>query len=602
MTHIQLMDETLANKIAAGEVIERPASVVKELVENAIDAGSTSIEVSLEEAGLQLVRVTDDGRGMDEEDAVLAFERHATSKVKNEFDLFRIRTLGFRGEALATIAAVSKVTLWTSDGRQTGTELEIEGGELLSKRPGALRKGTDIAVRQLFYNTPARLKHMKSLQTELGHTIDLINRLAFSYPRIRFHLMNDGKTIVQTMGRGDQLRNVASIYGVPVARKMIAFEGSNADYTISGWVSLPELTRASKKYMTLLVNHRWVKSYAIDDAILKGLHTFLPIGRYPIIILNVEADPQLTDVNVHPSKKHVRLGKEGELLTLIEQTVREAVQRHVTIPKAAPPQPKRSERSSEQVSLWESTTPYGERTKPSTFPEGRRTEPLPDWLPVEELPVVSFDEGEKEQFDGPMEPVAEEQFPQLEYVGQVHGTYIIAQNEDGFYMIDQHAAQERIKYEYFRDQIGEVNHEERQLLLVPLIFHYSKDEMARIEEHRAQLERVGIFLEPFGRASYTVKEYPSWFPKEEASELIESIIEQVMTKRSIDIAKLREETAIMMSCKRSIKANHYLRKEDAERLLHDLAEAEHPYTCPHGRPVLIHFSTREIERMFKRIM
>lgn len=647
MDIITVMDDALSNKIAAGEVVERPASIVKELVENAIDAGSTTIEIALEEAGLTSIRVTDNGKGMSRKDAVLAFERHATSKISNEHDLFRIRTLGFRGEALASIASVAKIQLWTSDGEAEGTEVQLEGGRVINHDNAAFRKGTDIIVSQLFFNTPARLKYMKTIQTELGHTIDLVNRLALSHPHIAFQLMHENHKILQTAGNGDQRRVLAEIYSVDVARKMIPFKGDNADYTIHGYITLPEMTRASKNYMTLIVNGRWVKSYAVNQAILDGMHTYLPIGRYPIAVINVEADPYLTDVNVHPSKQQIRVSKEGELLALIKTSIHEAIRNHIIIPDAIKKEPA-IKRPSEQTTIWnmQARTTAQEPVSTESIhatswqqkepflssaqntyiqPERRNNEtvmeamaeqpasPVKDEEAIEEnrldeetqlesvspLENKSYLENETEQAD---EAKPEKRFPSLVPVGQVHGTYIIAQNEDGFYMIDQHAAQERIKYEYFRDKVAKVDHEERQLLLMPLIFHYSGSDKTAIEEHMEMLHAVGIFLEEFGPSSYTVREYPSWFPAGEETAIIEDIIEQVLTNKQINIGKLREESAIMMSCKKSIKANHYLTFSDMERLLADLSKAENPYTCPHGRPVLIHFSTYEIEKMFKRVM
>lgn len=621
MDIISVMDDSLSNKIAAGEVVERPSSIVKELVENSIDAESTSIEIALEEAGLTSIRVTDNGKGMSRHDAVLAFERHATSKISNERDLFRIRTLGFRGEALASIASVSKISLWTSDGETEGTEVQIEGGVILKESDAAFRKGTDMTVAQLFYNTPARLKYMKTIQTELGHTIDLVNRLALSHPHIAFKLSHHSQTILQTSGNGDQQRVLNDIYGPAVARKMVPFNGENADFKVNGYVTLPEMTRASKNYMTHIVNGRWVKSYASNDAVLNGLHTYLPIGRYPVAVINVETDPFLTDVNVHPAKQHIRLSKEGELLSLIKSSVHEAVKRAIIVPDAIKKDPIKKQ-PSEQVTIWNEFPPSRERTERSG-----ETKPVRENY-VEKTPIqpTSTDPARKELDSSPaiQEPVytpqpekvmesqeevvqqptemPEKRFPALVPVGQVHGTYIVAQNEDGFYMIDQHAAQERIKYEFFRDKLSNVEIDERQMLLMPLIFHYSSDEIVKIEENKQALNDVGVFLEEFGPSSYTVKEYPAWFPAGEASALIEELIEQVLKTRKADIGKLREETAIMMSCKKSIKANHYLTFSDMEKLLHDLSLAENPYTCPHGRPVLIHFSTYEIEKMFKRVM
>lgn len=605
MDIIKVMDDMLSNKIAAGEVVERPASIVKELVENAIDADSTVIEIALEEAGLTSIRVTDNGKGMTRKDAVQAFERHATSKITNDHDLFRIRTLGFRGEALASIASVSKISMWTSDGETSGTEVHIDGGRLTKHDNAAFRKGTDITVSQLFFNTPARLKYMKTIQTELGHSIDLVNRLALSHPSISFKLTHHSQVLLQTSGNGDQRRVLSDIYGIAVAKKMIPFSGANADYSVQGYVTLPEMTRASKNYMTLIVNGRWVKSHAVNHTVLDAFHTYLPIGRSPVAVINVEGDPFLTDVNVHPSKQHIRMSKEGELLTLIKEAVHEAIKKSVIVPDAIKKEPAKKNLS-EQVNIWDSFRTVKSSPVPERMPI---SEPEPIYEPYEPQMIDDSEQLPWTVNEAPVTPLEplpseppEKAFPSLVPVGQVHGTYIVAQNEDGFFMIDQHAAQERIKYEFFRDKLAMPDHGERQLLLLPLMFHYSADDRTKIEENVTLLQDVGIYLEEFGPASYAVKEYPSWFPTGEETEIIEELIEQVLEKRKVDVGKLREEAAIMMSCKRSIKANHYLTLADMERLLHDLAECENPFTCPHGRPVLIHFTTYELEKMFKRVM
>ena len=637
MGKIQIMDEWLSNKIAAGEVVERPSSVVKELVENAIDADSTSIEIFLEEAGLTSIQVVDNGSGMDEEDALKSFSRHATSKIEKEQDLFRIRTLGFRGEALASIASVAKLTLRTSDG-EGGVHLYLEGGHLKEHKPTALRRGTDITVAQLFYNTPARLKYLKTIQTELGHTIDFINRIALGYPEVAIKLVHNGQTLLQTNGRGQVQQVLAAIYGAHNAKKMLPFEGSNNDYKIHGFASLPEVTRASKNYMSLFVNGRWVKHFVIQKAIIDAYHTYLPIERFPIVLLYVEGDPQLTDVNVHPAKHQVRLSKEPELLKLIEDTIRRAIREVIRIPLAEKKE-KPIKIPSEQMNIWNraTSTPSFDEQKMTSIVERLSNEqaivkesyaPAPVQIPeqgsfeIQQLkeevehagdnfynvdPVKiretePFNVEEQDIIQTEIESTPKLHFPQVEIVGQIHGTYIVAQMEDGFYLIDQHAAQERIKYEYFRDKVGEVNADERQTLLMPLTFHYSADEALRLIEAKVELEQVGVFLEEFGQSSFIVREYPTWFPKGEEQEIIEQLIEQVLNNRKTDIKKLREAAAIMMSCKKSIKANHYLDKQQMERLIEDLRNADNPFTCPHGRPVLIHFTTYEVEKMFKRVM
>ncbi|MDN7241212.1 DNA mismatch repair endonuclease MutL [Planococcus sp. N028] len=611
MGQIRLMEENLSNKIAAGEVVERPTSVVKELVENAIDAGSTTIEVLLLEAGLTSIQIIDNGAGMDDDDALLSFSRHATSKIANEHDLFRIRTLGFRGEALASIASVSKVTLHTSNG-ESGTFIRLEGGRLVEHRAGSLRKGTDIKIEQLFFNTPARLKYMKTLQTELGHTIDLLNRFALSYPAISFKLSHEGKTILQTAGSGEMKRVLADIYGVAIAKKMIPFEGESQDYKISGFASLPEITRANKNYISLFVNGRWVKHYAIANTVHQAYHTFLPLERQPIVVLNIVGDPYLTDVNVHPAKLQIRLSKEKELMELIHTTIRQTISGVVRAPIIEKPKaPKQL--ASKQLDIWKAAYTVQEPAAPITstfalptelvntgFEKVAERDPEPDSFP-EELPVK---EVQAEELEQTVEYVEEEspQFPELEVVGQIHGTYIVAQSDDGFYLIDQHAAQERIKYEYFREKVGNTDASERQALLLPMTFHYSRDEALRLKENMDVLYENGVFLEEFGDTSFIVRDHPTWFPAGFEQEVVEDLIEQVLNERKVDVKKLREDAAIMMSCKRSIKANHFLQKHEMERLLADLKNAEQPFTCPHGRPVIIHFKTYDVEKMFKRVM
>lgn len=628
MGKIQIMDAWLSNRIAAGEVVERPASVVKELVENAIDAGSTSIDVFLLEAGLTSIQVIDNGSGMDEEDALISFSRHATSKIHQEHDLFRIRTLGFRGEALASIASVSKMTMITSTG-ESGTYVELEGGHVTTQKPGPLRKGTDITVAQLFFNTPARLKYMKTIQTELGHTIDLMNRLALGNPQIAFRLLHNGQQLLQTNGRGDVQQVLAAIYGVHNAKKMVPFHGESHDYKVTGYVSLPEVTRASKNYMSLFVNGRWVKHYLVQKAIIDAYHTYLPIERFPIVALFIEGDPYLTDVNVHPAKHQIRLSKEPELLKLIEETIRGKIRDVMRVPLMEKKE-KIAKPATEQLNMWKPVPQldvekmnaiveklYDAQTvqESSILP---MEEPAPTvieehWQPIQPIETNLIEEAssndqmdflneEPQIVESPMKEPKKEPFPALEVVGQIHGTYIVAQMEDGFYLIDQHAAQERIKYEFYREKVGQVNPNERQALLLPLTFHYAADEALILRENRQQLEAVGVFLEDFGQSSFVIREHPSWFPNGEEQDIIEELIEQVLTTKTADVKKMREAAAIMMSCKKSIKANHYLTKEQMVALLDDLRRADNPFTCPHGRPVLIHFTTYEVEKMFKRVM
>ncbi|MCW4644071.1 DNA mismatch repair endonuclease MutL [Bacillus safensis] len=630
---IQLSDD-LSNKIAAGEVVERPASVVKELVENAIDAKSTVIEIDVEEAGLSSIRIIDNGVGIDAEDCKLAFQRHATSKIKDENDLFRVRTLGFRGEALPSIASVSHLEMKTSTGEGAGTHLALQGGKIISEKKTSGRRGTEIVVTNLFYNTPARLKYMKTVHTELGNISDVVNRIALAHPEVSIRLRHQGKVLLQTNGNGDVRHVLAAIYGTAVAKKMLPLHVQSLDFEVKGYISLPEVTRASRNYMSSVVNGRYVKHFPLVKAIHEGYHTLLPIGRHPITFIEMKMDPILVDVNVHPSKLEVRLSKEKELHELIKQGIKEVFQKQQLIPSASVPKkaPMPAVKNEQQSLTFDAKqgkqspaeTPLTYQPEPleSIVYETSHTEAygIPKQEKTEASSPVCYEEASSERVhleesaasleyqetvlhdEEVTETIPEnERVPVMYPIGQMHGTYILAQNERGLYIIDQHAAQERIKYEYYREKVGEIK-QEVQEMLVPLTFHYSKNDMLIIEEHKDILAKVGVFLEPFGSGSYIVRSHPQWFPKGEEAELIEEIIEQVLDEKRVDIKKLREEAAIMMSCKGSIKANRHLRHDEIKALLDELRQTKDPFTCPHGRPIIIHHSTYEMEKMFKRVM
>ncbi|MEH7438030.1 DNA mismatch repair endonuclease MutL [Neobacillus drentensis] len=646
MGKIIQLDDALSNKIAAGEVVERPASVVKELVENAIDAGSTVIEIEVEEAGLAKIRITDNGHGIDEEDVLIAFQRHATSKIKNENDLFRIRTLGFRGEALPSIASVSRLEMKTSTGEGAGNRVVIEGGKVEVFEKTSSRRGTDLIITDLFFNTPARLKYMKTIHTELGNITDVVNRLALSHPEVAFRLIHNERKLLQTNGNGDVRQVLASIYGLAIAKQLVPISGTSLDYKISGFASMPEVTRASRNYISTMINGRFIKNYPLAKAIQEGYHTLLPIGRFPIVLLNIEMDPLLVDVNVHPSKMEVRISKEAELNELVTSLIKEAFKSKVLIPTAYTPvkkevpkseqtafvldegtipesepnnvqkqwsapiervtvsqpieasdftkEPIHTERIGESLG-WETVNPFSAGYESSRVSGGvEEAEELPETIDSTE---VTFEDKPISTESNP----SASRVPRLYPIGQMHGTYIFAQNENGLYIIDQHAAQERLKYEYFREKVGQVE-PELQEMLVPLTFEYSTDEYMKITEHQQELEKVGVFLEEFGMNSFIVRSHPQWLPKGEEKQIIEDMIEQLLSMKKVDIKKLREEAAIMMSCKASIKANRHLRNDEIQALLDDLRKASDPFTCPHGRPIIVHYSVYEMEKMFKRVM
>ncbi|WP_404331555.1 DNA mismatch repair endonuclease MutL [Mesobacillus maritimus] len=668
MGKIKQLDDALSNKIAAGEVVERPASVVKELVENSIDAGSTIVEIDLEEAGMAKIRITDNGGGIEEEDVLIAFQRHATSKIKNENDLFRIRTLGFRGEALPSIASVSRLEMKTSTGETAGTRIMIEGGKVETVEKADSRKGTDITVSDLFFNTPARLKYMKTIHTELGNITDVVNRLALSHPEVSIRLVHNGRRLLYTTGNGDVRQVLAAIYGMNMVKNMIAISGESLDYKINGWITLPEITRASRNYISTMINGRFIKNYPLSKAIQEGYHTLLPIGRFPLVLLDIQMDPLLVDVNVHPSKMEVRLSKEQELNQLVTETIKSTFKTKELIPTGfTAPVPKVEKPKTEQTffeldhlpekeahtnnprpfnevgevreTLSSSQEQGGSQAGPVDSVDGEQEEfaPTNSWSRFSEerhfeqeqvdSSVAIQPQSEEEEQESPVDSradgslslgLSDEQFaatakintqeagvpsrvPTLYPIGQMHGTYILAQNEKGLYIIDQHAAQERIKYEYFREKVGQVE-SELQEMLVPLTFEYSPDECIRITEYLSELEKVGVFLEPFGPNSFIVRAHPQWLPRGEEKETIEEMIEQLLQMKKVDIKKLREEAAILMSCKGSIKANRHLRNDEIQALLDELRRSSDPFTCPHGRPIIVHYSTYEMEKMFKRVM
>ncbi len=597
---IELTDD-LSNKIAAGEVVERPASVIKELLENAIDAGSSVIDILIEEAGLSKMTVIDNGAGIDPEDVSTAFLRHATSKIKNENDLFRVHTLGFRGEALPSIASVARVEMTTSTG-ETGTKIVIEGGQEKEKHHDAARRGTQIEVSNLFYNTPARLKYLKSLPTELGNITDVVNRLALSHPEISFRLSHNGKSLLSTSGNNDLRQVIAAIYGVQIAKKTIPISAESLDFKVSGYGVLPEVNRSNRNYISTIINGRFIKNFALVKAIQEGYHTLLPIGRFPIIVLQIEMDPIIVDVNVHPAKLEVRISKEKELGQLITAAIKEAFHKLQLIPDGSVS--KREKIISEQTQIdFEAEREPKRQESPTLFEKPN----VPDFIPEEEDRLENLDSLVKEppeEYVSDATPVVEEKkerIPKMYPIGQMHATYILAQNEEGLFIIDQHAAQERIKYEFFREKIGEVERE-LQELLVPIVLEFSNDEYIRLSAETERLKEVGVFLESFGQNSFIIRAHPTWFPKGEEEETLRSIVDEALHAPNISIHKLREDTAIMMSCKKSIKANHYLTTADMEALLDTLREASDPFTCPHGRPVIIKYTTYELEKMFKRVM
>ena len=570
MSKIHLMDEILANKIAAGEVVEKCVSVVKELVENSIDAKASIIKVELKDAGTQLIKVTDNGIGMDEEDSLMAFQRHATSKIIDESDLYRISTLGFRGEALPSIASVSNVTLKTCS-KNIGTIVNISGGKVLSVTKGDARIGTIIEIKNLFYNTPARLKHIKSLYSELANITEYMNKIAFSHPNIKFTLTNNDNKILETDGRGDLLKTIKDIYGLEVAKKMYKVKSNLDDYEIEGYISYPSVNRSNKNHMITIVNGRVVKNYDLNRTINDSYHSYKPDNRYPIVVLKINVDPSLIDVNIHPTKMDIKFSKMNELLDEISTMIKNTIGTKNLIPKV--------------------TDPVVEKKHYEQFvlDFNKKEEVYEQELFVnEDLTIKEEVEDEKKELEA-MYPV-----------GIVHGTYIICQNELGMYLIDQHAAKERINYEIYKEKLGNPKKDSLPLLF-PITIEYPSNEFIILKENFEFIRSLNIDINEFGINSIIIKSHPTWLPKGHEEEAIKKILDLIINiEKNFTIEKFNEKLATTLACKMSIKANTNITIEEMERLISDLRKCDNPYNCPHGRPTIIFYSTYELEKLFKR--
>ena len=624
MAQIQLLSSTLSNQIAAGEVIERPASIVKELVENAIDAQATQIDIAVKDAGISAIQVTDNGSGIANDEVELAFQPHATSKIHSNNDLFNVKTLGFRGEALASIAAVAKVQLITSTTGLRGTLIKIAGGKQLQKRLVAATKGTSITVTDLFYNAPARLKYLKTVSTELNRIIDIVDRLALAHPQIAFTLVNEQRNLIRTSGNGKLQQTIAGIYGRKTAAQMVEIQQNTSDFQLEGFISLPQQTRANRQYISLLINGRYIINFPLIKAVLAGYGSKLMVGRYPVAVVQIQMDPLLVDVNVHPTKREVRLSKEEQLATLIQQTIAAKLSQLNLIPDAVnnlPAHsktkqqlqsvfPKESAPTTQMAATSQIAEPQADNTSldPFVSPAAIHLQPIfedPQRLDAWDQHVQQFHQ-KRVAAQANSETVnvntifAPRKFPDLRFVAQIHNSYLIAESDNGFYLVDQHAAQERVNYEKFCQEVGQVSQDQQQLL-VPLILDYSNADAIVINEHLDILQSVGIKIAAFGQNSFIVQSHPTWIPKGQEETTIREIIDYVLKDGKISIAQFREQTAITMSCRLSIKAHDPLDKAQAQAVLEQLAQTQNPYNCPHGRPTLVHFTDQDIQKMFKRI-
>ena len=596
MSSIRVMSDLLANKIAAGEVVERILSIVKELVENSIDAKSDEIIIELKESGLREIKVIDNGIGMDKEDAKKAFLRHATSKLYDEDDLFNIVSLGFRGEALPSMAAVSSVELTTcTKDSDIGFYIHIKGGEILKEEEVAAPKGTSIKITSLFYNTPARLKHLASSYSELANVIDYVNKISLSYPKIRFKLQNDDKVLLNTSGSGNLLKVINNIYGLDVTKRMIEFSNSNNDYEINGYISLPEVTRSNRNHMTTIINGRVIKNTILYRVINDAYSNYKEDSRYPICVFKIECDPSLLDVNIHPSKLDIKFSNMDELTSLIKETIINSLNDKLLIPSM--------ENNIKEEVQSENLTLNIDRLNNEIIKEDSNNYKTTDEYKERLNKLVNYDDQDSniEEVLNPEESlVIKESLPELYPVGLLLGTYIVCENEKGIYLIDQHAAKERVNYEKVSYQLSHPNGNTIKSL-VPIVVEFPRDEYLILKENKEIFDNLNIELEEFGVSSIRVISHPTWFKEGYELETFKNICEMIINKeKDFTIEKFRDSLAKMVSCKMSIKANTYIDKPSMESLINDLRKCNNPYNCPHGRPTIIHFSIYELEKMFKR--
>jgi DNA mismatch repair protein MutL len=577
---IRILPDHVASQIAAGEVIERPASVVKELVENALDAGSNQIQIEIVKAGKRLIRVADNGAGIPADEVPLAVARHATSKLARAEDLFRIQTLGFRGEALASIGSVSRMMIKSRPAdSETGTKLSVEGGKMGEPAPIGMPPGTVITVEDLFYSVPARLKFLKTDPTERRHIEALVTRYALAYPSVRWGLMVNRKPSLQTSGNGDRREVLSNLYGVEVARQMLTVSFMEADDRIEGFISPISLTRSHRREITIFVNGRWIQDSAVTRAILNAYHTMLMVGRYPIAVLFLSMPPDAVDVNVHPAKAEVRFGQADRVFSRVQRAVRRALLAHSPVPEIQPRRPWGAQPQEEDLKQGELAMSAPIRSAPSS-----------DLAPDDQKPArIHLETGILDL----------DRLPLLRLIGQVAATYLVAEGPDGLYLIDQHAAHERVLFEQMMAQKAKKKIPAQTLLeAVNVVLPPEKARL--LEAQLPVLEDLGFEVAPFGPNTFTIRAIPALLLGGDPEAALNVLVEDFEEDES-PLAEEVEARITARICKRmAVKGGQTLSKEEQEALLRGLEACQSPRTCPHGRPTMIHLSADLLERQFGR--
>lgn len=610
------LSEELTNMIAAGEVIERPSSIVKELIENSIDALASVIRVDLMNFGLDKISITDNGIGMTAEDIALAIKPHVTSKIKLASDLFSIHTLGFRGEALPSIAAIAKMKITSSINGYEGYFKVFEFGKQIEEGLTSFPQGTKIEVSQVFQNTPARLKHLGSEQVELSHIVQIINKMSLAYPEISFVLTNNTKVLFSTDGSNNFDIIISEIYGNEVTKLMLPFEGSSSLYQIKGYTSSNSVFRSNKNAIIIMINHRIIRNQNLVFAIMDAYKGYLPVNKYPITILEINADPSYVDVNVHPTKQEVRFTDEKELRLLITETIRKVLMKvelvyevdmHHLNSRTANPLSNFDNTKLPPSLQWDDfaiSEPREVKTIKKDTAISMDTSILKDETDLIERAIsqqhIKLEEITQPQFNL-RNNFKSDFFQTMQYLGQYNKTYLLLEKEESLYLIDQHAAMERVMYEKITKSFTETTTEFYELL-VPIKMDLPLYEIDLLETKKIELEKIHITYERFGKNTILVRKVPIWIPHNLEMEFIYDIFHYLLEDKHVSKQLMYDNLAKMLSCKQSIKANMAILKNEVSALLTDLDACLNPYTCPHGRPTIIHFSKYEIEKMFKRVM
>ena len=613
MRKIEKLDSQIANMIAAGEVVERPMGVVKELVENAIDAKAKRISVSIQEGGIKKIMVSDDGEGMSAEDAEMAFERHATSKIRTQNDLWQIQTMGFRGEALPSIASVSKVTLITSDGIDN-TQIKIEYGKCVSVNAYPCNQGTQISVEGLFYQTPARLKHLRSASTEASYIQNVISSFALSHPESAFTLLSDGKENFKTSGQGNLLEVIYQVFGSACAKNSIPVSFKDFDYEVKGYLIKPSITRASRNAMHVFLNGRIVRSYPLTfpiyRAIQDGYEDFIVKGRYPICVLHIEMDPHLLDVNVHPSKWEVRISKMNQLEYLLKDKIRLALrqenlspEKEIAIAKEYIAEPIAfdldkliAEKEEERKKAIYSDVVKEESKEDISYAIEKEKEEDNALLYALEKDVIK----EEVKYEPKVEEIKETKshFPIMEVIGQLHEKFILCAVQEGLVVMDQHAAQERVNYEKFQRMLNQ--NPAMMELLVPITIHTSADIVSRLEKLNEAISDLHVQFEAFGNDTLLVREVPSWLADLEEEAFLIDVVEAFKEDKEVKYTKMEKKKIATMACHHSIRFNRSLTMQEMKEVVDQLSLCENPYHCPHGRPTFITLEEKELVKEFLR--